>query len=579
MKQVTRSEWLAIAGIVLVGAGLRLVALDRLAVEHFDEGVYASNVWFGPREDFQYPNQHLYAPPLVPFLIETIFQIFGPSNLGAMAVSLTAGCLTVPLVWWVGRRWFDPLAGLIAASLCATSSLHILLSRTCLVDALLGFWLLLAVWLITEAFERKSILWAIAGGIATGLAWWTKYNGWLPLAITGAGLAWWCLRSRSTPRDGEAPAEPLGVGQVSNLPGDPDRLKTCPTARQEPRPPVWRLALLWLIAAGVAVAIWSPVVIGLQDKGGYAAVMANHRQYVVGLAGWLGSMREFILRVDDPRGAAWLLVFVRWGLVAWSVWVVARGRFTWNGARGWEAWGEVFLALTHPLLSLLYVVPAIFRELASSGRLNRLVLTAWVVGLLLVTPLYTPYPRLWLPWLISVYVLVGAGISGIVNETRTRSPAETVMQYLVGLVGIFVLVYGFVIDVPSGKLSRDIRLAAADLADTVLQGTSRSEQSVVYVYGEPALLFQLRLFGLPVVQPVEHLNFARPGELKATVPTYVITGPHADRTANFMEQFHTAAPRLRLVETIHWQRSRVGLMDEPSSTTRTTSEFRLYRVE
>ena len=202
MKQVSRSEWFAIAGIVLVGMGLRLASLDSLAVEHFDEGVYASNVWFGPREDFQYPNQHLYAPPLVPFLIETIFQIFGPSNLGAMAVSLTAGCLTVPLVWWVGRRWFDPLAGLIAAALCVTSSLHILLSRTCLVDALLGFWLLLAVWLITEAFERKSILWAIAGGIATGLAWWTKYNGWLPLAITGAGLAWWCLRGRTAIREG-----------------------------------------------------------------------------------------------------------------------------------------------------------------------------------------------------------------------------------------------------------------------------------------------------------------------------------------------------------------------------------------
>ena len=41
-----------------------------MAVEHFDEGVYASNIWFGPEAGYQYPMRRLYAPPLLPSLIE-----------------------------------------------------------------------------------------------------------------------------------------------------------------------------------------------------------------------------------------------------------------------------------------------------------------------------------------------------------------------------------------------------------------------------------------------------------------------------------------------------------------------------
>jgi hypothetical protein len=38
---------------------------------------------------------------------------------------------------------------------------------------------------------QQDLRWAIGAGIFTGLAWWTKYNGWLPLAIEGTNCWPW----------------------------------------------------------------------------------------------------------------------------------------------------------------------------------------------------------------------------------------------------------------------------------------------------------------------------------------------------------------------------------------------------
>src|SRR5262245_51133797 len=134
----SRPTWVELALVVvvsLVGFGLRATMPGRMAVEHFDEGVYASNFFFsGDKGDERYPNQYLYAPPLVPILIELTMVAFGASNFAACALSIIAGSLTVPLVWWVGRQWFGAASGLTAATLLALSDVHILFSRTALTD-------------------------------------------------------------------------------------------------------------------------------------------------------------------------------------------------------------------------------------------------------------------------------------------------------------------------------------------------------------------------------------------------------------------------------------------------------------
>ena len=148
-----RAVWLP-AAIVLTGVLLRSAYPSRMAVEHFDEGVYASNLWFGADDGFRYPNRHLYAPPLLPALTEWSMILLGPSHVGCMLVSLLAGGLTIGLIWWVAGEWFGEEAALAAATLAGLSDFHILYSRTVLTDVLLCFWLLLAVYLTGETYRR-----------------------------------------------------------------------------------------------------------------------------------------------------------------------------------------------------------------------------------------------------------------------------------------------------------------------------------------------------------------------------------------------------------------------------------------
>ncbi|MFN0050802.1 MAG: ArnT family glycosyltransferase, partial [Planctomycetales bacterium] len=287
----TRLELGLVLALFLAGGGLRCAYPERMAVEHFDEGVYASNHWFGPTDDFRYPSQHLYAPPLLPSLIDWIFTLWGPSDLAAMVPSLVAGCLTVPLMWWIGRSWFSPVAGLAAATIAAFSDPHIAFSRTALTDVMLCFWLLLAVHCIWRALNGRGLGATLGAGFFTGLAWWTKYNGWLPLAIGGAGLLAWWLANRLAGSASESTNRNIGIANVpsppdaSEAPAPPDR--AAPPSEGES---LWALVARMGWIAAVAFLIWLPWLWSLQSHGGYAAVASNHRGYVVGISGWWGSL-------------------------------------------------------------------------------------------------------------------------------------------------------------------------------------------------------------------------------------------------------------------------------------------------
>jgi 4-amino-4-deoxy-L-arabinose transferase-like glycosyltransferase len=595
---ISRHEFITIVLVMLVGVGLRVAFPSRMAVEHFDEGVYASNIFFDAEQGYRFPNQHLYAPPLLPWLIEWVFILFGPSNVGAMVPSLVAGCLTVPLLWWVGRRWFGPTAGLAASILCATNDIHILFSRSALTDVLLCFWLLLAVYLFWEAITRDHLGWAIAAGVATSLAWWTKYTGWLPLAITSAGLALSWLLDRRT-RAG------------------------------------WkRHAACWLITAGVAALLWSPWLWSLQPHGGYKAVHDNHRGYVVGWGGWWESLRTQITNLRELDGA---LTWV--GVAAAIMFVVAgrttgEGRFTWNPPTwsqklapvpwiifgcpvGWLVRGGPILAFTLSVLAGVWVVIRGVQRMTSVGLSELPVSGAAIIAvsvwaLWFVTPLYSPFPRLMLP-LIGFTWLAAALLTGMTYSFASRldaaSPrlAKQSLQWLATTISLAVTIAvlaedysvpsrdglpaGFLRVTPEGWGTRESlhRLALGTIADSMKASAKTSEgDRVFYVYGEPALYFQLRLAGVELVGPVEHLAFGRKGIFPlakegapaARVPVFLVTGPHAERNPNFARQFDEVKDRLKLVQEYEYQPSDLVWRDQRREFDAPPKfHVKLYRVE
>jgi hypothetical protein len=77
-QQLSKREFVLIAGALALGVFLRTAELGQLAVEHFDEGVYSSTVWYQDLNDAAYPARHLYAPPALPTLIGASAAVAGP---------------------------------------------------------------------------------------------------------------------------------------------------------------------------------------------------------------------------------------------------------------------------------------------------------------------------------------------------------------------------------------------------------------------------------------------------------------------------------------------------------------------
>lgn len=601
-------EWWLVAALFLTGFAVRAAWPSRLAVEHFDEGVYASNIFFsGDKGDEHYPDQHLYAPPLVPFLIECAMLALGPSNLAAILVNIAIGSLTIPLVWWVGRRWFGPVAGLASATLVALNDVHVVFSRTALTDVPLCFWLVAAVYCFCEALATGSRIALVAAGIATGLAWWTKYNGWLPLAFGLTGLIAWRLAGHCCVARVEPGRRP-NVGQILR--------------------PFARSLGSWAVMALVAFSIWAPWLWSLQAKGGYSRVAANHRGYLVGLTGWWDSLVAQETKLERLEGALSFLSVILVLLVCCLFARCSRQRCTWNMLIG--NWSVAISLLIGSLVGIAIGINGALAIVAAGGivcvlssqysggelpskskTLAGWLLTLWFIGLLVMIPLYTPYPRLTLPWLMACWLGCGAAVTACVqrvgslcgNTNRTHEPdiqdafhhaiaPKRIPLWLRIVVAVCLVksLFFWTSDawsrgVPGWNARTSLVEPAARLIDDVCRKvgivrTDNLDQIVIYIYGDPALMFQLRLAGVRWVRPLKSLAVAGPDAPAPRLTSFVVVGPQARRTTGFTDQFEIAKERLELIGSYHYRPSDLVVLDGAElPATRTDEVLELYRVK
>jgi dolichyl-phosphate-mannose-protein mannosyltransferase len=553
---ISRAELWWLMGAVVFGTILRLSFPGRMAVEHFDEGVYASNLWFGQDEGYSYPARHLYAPPLLPSAIEWTMiaaSTIGirPSGFVPMIPCLVAGIAMIPSIWWVGRRWFGTTAGLVSAWLVATSDFHVSYSRAALTDVpvcLLILWSVYLIWLallsapsvtVQDSGRRKSAAVTIRppllscailmAGVITGLAWWTKYNGWLPLAIGLSGGAFW-------------------------------QLLTPPALRQ-----VGRMLTRWALIAVVAIAIWSPVLWGLQKYGGYVSVAANHRQYVVGLAGWgtsaliqaghIGQYDNWFGLLTEPFGA----MSMESALIDRKIPLdsaIQQARVSGANASATGVLVRKIAVLTNRCA--IFLVPAVLlivagvalilglrRAVHAETRLAVCLLAAWCCGLTVATPAYHPYPRLVLPWMTAAWLATGLAVQLWRNRSwLDRDPAQNSggRASLPGRVE-WILVMWMVANSVGRSIEgtahalRD-RTGMEVIADSIASGVLHpadgqalsADGAIFYVWGEPALVCGLRANGLSYVAPIQNLDFlGKPQPL----PTFLAFGKQAFESPTF----------------------------------------------
>lgn len=204
-------RWPLVA-VLVAALGLRLVGLDwgvpndlhRFSY-HPDEwqavetglGILVSGDW-NPHF-FNYPSLQIY---LVSLALRLGVLLFGAaeSALGglyvvARLVTVVMGVATVALTARLGARVGGGVVGLVAAALLAVLPLHVVNSHYATVDVPLVFWWTLAVTCALESLsapEERARPWALAAGVAVGLAASTKYNGALALPVTLGALAYRC---------------------------------------------------------------------------------------------------------------------------------------------------------------------------------------------------------------------------------------------------------------------------------------------------------------------------------------------------------------------------------------------------
>lgn len=86
--------------------------------------------------------------------------------------------------------------------------------------------------------------------------------------------------------------------------------------------------------------------------------------------------------------------------------------------------------------------------------------------------------------------------------------------------------------------------------------------TVIYVYAEPALLFQLRLSGLPHVAAASSLSFVE-SLGNSRVRTLLATGDHARKDPSFANQFEALRSHFRKIKSWSWNPSPVVSLDQP----------------
>lgn len=185
------------AAVLVVALGLSLQPADpprdlSASLGVLDEGIWSHNAVNATlvgtaRLDDLNPMYVTSAPHL---LIRASYALFGLGIIQTRLPSIALGALTVVLVGFIwGRR--DPLAGVVAASLLATTYLFLAYSRLGLLETPAAGLAVGALACVIVALERRSVPLGAAGGALLAVAVTSKLQIAAAVLGTTMGLAVW----------------------------------------------------------------------------------------------------------------------------------------------------------------------------------------------------------------------------------------------------------------------------------------------------------------------------------------------------------------------------------------------------
>src|SRR5919202_3604657 len=108
-------------------------------------------------------------PPLGLWIQAASAYLFGFRGLSLLLPQALAGVLCVALIYYLVRRTFGGVAGLIAALVLAVTPISVATSRSNTMDMLLVLSVLLAAWAFIRAAQSGSLGWLVVGAVMMGL--------------------------------------------------------------------------------------------------------------------------------------------------------------------------------------------------------------------------------------------------------------------------------------------------------------------------------------------------------------------------------------------------------------------------
>ena len=498
-EAVTPMELGLIALVTTAALALRAWHLGDVGLTHFDEGVYAFS-GLGLADASQplrlFPEQQKFSPPVFVALVALCNVLGIAPDRSPFVVNVAVGTLAVPATWLISRRWFGAAAGVAAATLLAFSEFHVILSRSALTDATFALTFFVAIAAALRALDRGTPGSAVLAGLATGVAWNTKYHGWFVLVVAATVIA----------------ARRLLQGE---------------------RDEGFRAALRsWALMSAVAAICYVPWSWYIQSQPGSSSGWAAYFATMLRLD-WLDNLRIQVaqqLYLEGPWSRASVpIALAAAQLVAWRrgatgpVWYVApvigAGALLVGGAGAAVA------------LAGLALVRAWRTGMPGPGWLLAAVLVLWLV----MAPIYNPYFRLIMPFTWATFVLAGVTLAGP-GATGTGSSGRSAVAGLA--VAAVTLVASTRLPDPSDpwRPTRALPDAAAAIDARVPAGVP------VSVMGEPALAFYLHRMGHPSFQRVSLESLDRVRDV-----TWVVTGIYLRRAPLMRRRLEERSERFELV--------------------------------
>ena len=206
-----------ISWVVLLALAIRVVAFWRYDPVAFDSALYFEMGELIRAGDWSRVLTYDY-PPLYPLVVAAVQWFLRDWEIAGVLVSLTADVFIIFPLFAIARTAVGYSGAWGAVFLWAIHPLAISLGVQALSDAPTAALVAVSIWAGLHALEHRRLAWALAAGIASGLAHLMRPEGIEP-ALALAALCWWPVSKLGAPSSASPGTQSMGGSGFQALRG------------------------------------------------------------------------------------------------------------------------------------------------------------------------------------------------------------------------------------------------------------------------------------------------------------------------------------------------------------------------